>query len=68
MALALFAGVRPEAEGDNLDWSAFDLDRARLRVEGEWTKVRTHRIVDLNLSAPALARMVEGCKGRWLPA
>lgn len=55
LALALFAGVRPEAEGDNLTWDVIDLKRGRLRIEGDATKVRTHRIVDLNTCPPALA-------------
>lgn len=52
LALALFAGVRPE-EIKQLDWSA--VSDGNLRIESEQSKVRQHRVIPLS----------ENCKA-WL--
>jgi len=54
VVLALFAGVRPECEGDNLDWPDVDLERKRIKVEGDLPKTGRSRIIDLSLCPPAL--------------
>ncbi|HZV36069.1 MAG TPA: hypothetical protein VFB72_15950 [Verrucomicrobiae bacterium] len=52
--LALFVGLRPEAEADNLDWEKIDLRKGTIRIDGDSTKVRRPRLIYLSLSPPAL--------------
>lgn len=48
--LTLLVGLRPESEADPLTWEQIDLERGRIRVAAAGTKVRQHRIIDLNLT------------------
>jgi site-specific recombinase XerD len=45
--LALFAGLRPEAEADFITWEDIDLAHGRLIVTK--SKVKAHRIIDMNM-------------------
>ncbi|MGN6643009.1 MAG: tyrosine-type recombinase/integrase [Verrucomicrobiota bacterium] len=53
LTLALFVGLRPEAEADELNWNDIDLKRRRIVITK--TKVRNHRIIDLKFCRPAIA-------------
>ena len=56
LALALFAGIRPE-EADKLTWQAVDLDRGIVTVDALTAKVRNRRIVHLKPVAVAWLRL-----------
>ena len=50
LVLALFVGLRPEAEADNCDWPNIDLDRGRIIIDKSKTDPR---IIDLSLCPTA---------------
>lgn len=52
LALALFAGMRPDAEADLITWTDIDLKRGRIVITK--SKIRAPRIVDLAFCPPAL--------------
>lgn len=56
LALALFAGIRPE-EADKISWQAVDLDRGIVTVDALTAKVRNRRIVHLKPVAVAWLRL-----------
>jgi integrase len=56
LALALFAGVRPE-EADKLTWESIDLKRRLVTLDAATTKVRRRRIVHLKPVAVAWLRL-----------
>lgn len=52
LTLALFCGMRPDAEADFIDWGQIDLERGRIVITK--SKVRAPRIIDLSFCPPAL--------------
>lgn len=66
LTLALFVGLRPVAEADNVDWDKIDLKKGTIRIEGDSTKVRRTRLIQLSLCPPALEWLrlakASGCK------
>ena len=56
LALALFAGIRPE-EADKLTWEAVDKDRGTVTIDATAAKVRRRRIVHLKPVAVAWLRV-----------
>jgi len=64
LTLALFCGMRPDAEADQISWGDIDLDRGRIVITK--SKVRTPRIIDLEFCPPALPwlRVAKAIGGR----
>lgn len=63
LALALFAGLRP-LEIIRLDWSAVNLDQARVSLDAADAKDRRRRIVTLHPTAVAWLRPHKRARGR----
>ena len=56
LALCLFAGVRP-AEAQRLAWSDLDLEAGLLTIDGEKSKTRQRRVVELPKACVAWLRL-----------
>ncbi len=56
LALALFAGIRPE-EADRLSWDRIDLERGIVTLDAPGSKVRRRRIVHLKPAALAWLKL-----------
>jgi site-specific recombinase XerD len=50
VVLTLLVGLRPEAEADKVQWDAVDLENNRLIIRGSGSKVRSFRVIDLNMT------------------
>lgn len=66
LTLALFCGMRPDAEADFIDWSMVDLEHGRIIVKKSKIRHVRPRIIDLNFCPPALA-WLKVAKARGCP-
>jgi integrase len=69
IALGLFAGIRPEAEGLQLDWSHIDFEDKTINIEPDKTKVDSSaRYVDMSESLVAWLLPYRKLKGDVFPS
>ncbi|MDB6017657.1 MAG: hypothetical protein JWR19_2146 [Pedosphaera sp.] len=54
LTLALFCGLRPDAECDYIDWSMINLKHSRIVISKSKLRHVPHRIIDLSFCPPAL--------------
>lgn len=48
LSLTLLVGLRPESEADHLTWEDIDLGRRTVHVKAAHSKLKTHRIIELD--------------------
>lgn len=61
LVLLLLAGIRPD-ESSRISWRSVDVDRAIIQIDGEASKVRRRRVVELQ---PLAVTWLRTCPG-WL--